>query len=84
MDTFLLTKQDDFIWLRQIESNRDKDVFITWKPYTSEYQLLPDSVIEWRDAVAKKYLYEDPENPISYLVTEKEELSNQCKTSDPQ
>jgi len=67
----LADKQDDFIWLRQIESNRDKDVFITWKPYTSEYQLLPDSVIEWRDAVAKKYLYEDPENPISYLVTEK-------------
>jgi hypothetical protein len=65
-------KQDDFIWLRQIESNRDKDVFITWKPYTSEYQLLPDSVVSWRDAVAKKYLFEDPENPISYLVTEKE------------
>lgn len=61
----------DFIWLRQIESNRDKDIFITWKPYNSEYQLLPDSVVEWRDAVAKKYLYEDPENPISYLVTEK-------------
>jgi hypothetical protein len=67
----LADKTDDFIWLRQIESNRDKDVFITWKPYTSEYQLLPDSVVEWRDAVAKKYLYEDPENPISYLVTEK-------------
>ena len=68
----LADKQDDFIWLRQIESNKDRDVFITWKPYTSEYQLMPDSIVEWRDAVAKKYLYEDPENPISYLVTEKE------------
>jgi hypothetical protein len=68
----LADKQDDFIWLRQIESNRDRDVFITWKPYTSEYQLMPDSIVEWRDAVAKKYLYEDPENAISYLVTEKE------------
>ena len=68
----LADKQKDFIWLREIESNRDRDIFITWKPYTSEYQLLPDSIVEWRDAVAKKYLYEDPENPISYLVTEKE------------
>lgn len=71
----LADKQDDFIWLRQIESNRDKDVFITWKPYTSEYQLLPDSVVEWRDEVAKKYLYEDPENPISYIVTERKNFA---------
>jgi hypothetical protein len=75
----LADKQDDFIWLRQIESNRDRDIFITWKPYTSEYQLLPDSVIEWRDAVAKKYLYEDPENPISYLVTERENFDVSAK-----
>ncbi len=68
----LADKQNDFIWLRQIEAEKDKDVFITWKPYESEYQLLPDSVVTWRDATAKKYLYEDPENPISYLVTEKE------------
>lgn len=66
----LADKQDDFVWLRQMEAERDKDIFITWKPYESEYQLLPDSVVAWRDATAKKYLYEDPENPISYLVTE--------------
>lgn len=71
----LADKQSDFVWLRQIEANRDKDIFITWKPYESEYQLLPDSIVAWRDAVAKKYLYEDPENPISYLVTERENFS---------
>jgi len=68
----LADKQHDFIWLRQIEAEKDKDIFITWKPYESEYQLLPDSVLAWRDEVAKKYLFEDPENPISYLVTERE------------
>lgn len=67
----LADKQNDFVWLRQMEAERDKDIFITWKPYESEYQLLPDSIVAWRDAVAKKYLYEDPENPVSYLVTEK-------------
>ena len=75
----LADKSNDFIWLRQIESNRDKDIFITWKPYTSEYQLLPDSVIEWRDQVAKKYLFEDPENPVSYLVTERENFDVSAK-----
>jgi hypothetical protein len=68
----LADKQNDFVWMRQIESNRDKDVFITWKPYEIEYQLLPDSIVAWRDAVAKKYLFEDPDNPLSYLVTERE------------
>lgn len=75
----LADKTDDFIWLRQIEANKDKDVFITWKPYASEYQLLPDSVIEWRDQVAKQYLFEDPENPVSYLVTERENFGISAK-----
>jgi hypothetical protein len=69
----LADRQPDFVWLRQIEPNTDKDIFITWKPYESEYQLLPDSIIAWRDAIAKKYLFEDPKNPISYLITERED-----------
>lgn len=69
----LADKRDDFVWLRQINPDTDKDIFITWKPYESEYQFLPDSIIAWRDATAKKYLFEDPKNPISYLVTERED-----------
>ena len=65
-------KQNDFIWFRQIELEADKDVFITWKPYESEYQLLPDSLVVWRDATAKKYLFEDPDNPVSFIMTETE------------
>ncbi|HEX5170458.1 MAG TPA: DUF4837 family protein [Cyclobacteriaceae bacterium] len=68
----LADKQNDFIWFRQIELEVDKDVFITWKPYESEYQLLPDSLIAWRDATTKKYLFEDPENVASYILTETE------------
>lgn len=68
----LADKQSDFIWFRQIELEVDNNVFLTWKPYESEYQLLPDSLIAWRDEVAKKYLYEDPDNPVSYILTETE------------
>lgn len=65
-------KQRDFIWLRAIEPEVDKDIWVTWKSYESEYQLLPDSLIAWRDATAKKYLFGDPADPVSYVVTELE------------
>jgi Domain of unknown function (DUF4837) len=68
----LADQQKDFIWFRQIEMEVDKDIFVTWKPYESQYQMLPDSLIEWRDETARKYLFGDPENPISYLMTETE------------
>lgn len=66
----LANKTSDFVWLRQMDAQVDKDVFIAWKKYESEYQLLPDSLIAWRDNIAAKYLFEDPEQPDSYLVTE--------------
>lgn len=66
----LADRQNDFVWLRQMEPNADKDIFISWKKYTSEYQLLPDSIIQWRNDIAARYLFEDPEQPDSYLVTE--------------
>ncbi len=62
--------QTDFVWLRQIDAYVDKDVFISWKPYESEYQFLPDSLIAWRNSITRRYIFEDPENPNSYLVTE--------------
>src|SRR5690606_20467333 len=40
--------------------------------YESEYQFLPDSLIAWRNETAKNYLFEDPGNPVSYLVTEEQ------------
>lgn len=66
----LADKQADFIWFRQMDAAVDKDIFIAWKKYTSEYQLLPDSLIAWRNRIASRYLFEDPDQPDSYLVTE--------------
>jgi hypothetical protein len=67
----LADKQTDFVWMRQIEANQDRDIFITWKPYRRESQLIPDSILYWRDETARQYLYEDPEFPDSFLVTER-------------
>jgi hypothetical protein len=66
----LADNQADFVWLRQMDAQVDKDIFITWKKYESEYQLLPDSLIAWRNDIASRYLFEDPAQPDSYLVTE--------------
>ncbi|MFN3839839.1 MAG: DUF4837 family protein [Cyclobacteriaceae bacterium] len=63
-------KQPDFVWLRQMDAKVDKSVFITWKRYESEYQFLPDSLVSWRNQVLRNYLFEDPDNPDSFLVTE--------------
>lgn len=63
-------QQSDFAWVRLMKPEIDNSIFISWKPYESEYQLLPDSLIAWRDAIAKQYLFDDPDNPESYVVTE--------------
>lgn len=75
----LADKQPDFVWLRSMTAETDKDVFVAWKPYESEYQLLPDSIIAWRNEICKKYLYEDPEEPLSYLVTEQKDAKVQAR-----
>lgn len=65
-------QQSDFVWFRKMETRIDKNIFVGMKPYESEYQLLPDSLIAWRDQIAHKYLFGDPANPTSYLMTEQE------------
>jgi hypothetical protein len=65
----LADKQNNFVWFRQVDAQVDKDVFLAWKKYESEYQLLPDSLLAWRNEIAREYLFEDPDNRDSYLVT---------------
>jgi hypothetical protein len=75
----LADRTKDFVWFRQIGPNSDKDIFITYRPYVSEYQLLPDSLLELRDQTLKKYIFEDPEKPDTYLVTERKEAPIQAR-----
>lgn len=63
-------QESDFFWARQINAHDDKDIFIARKKYTSQTQFLKDSLIAFRDAVCKKYLFENPERPETHLLTE--------------
>jgi hypothetical protein len=64
-------QQTDFLWLRTPGAEIDKNFFMARKPYESEYQLLPDSLIAWRESICRHYIFEDPEQPESYITTER-------------
>lgn len=61
---------NDFLWIRFPEVNFDKNIFFAHKPYTSEKQFETDSIVAWRDSIAIKNLYGNPENENSFVKTE--------------
>jgi hypothetical protein len=65
-------EQENFSWFRSPEAEIDKNFFIATKPYTSEYQLLPDSILQWRETITSSYIFEDPDQPSSYITVEKD------------
>jgi len=60
----------NFIWLRDMKYNVDRSIFITWQQYTSETMFEKDTIVQWRNKVAKKYLYADTDDSLSYVKTE--------------
>jgi hypothetical protein len=62
--------QKDFAWLRQINPADDKDIFIASKPYSSKDDFKEENLLNFRNSICKKYLFEDPEQHDTYLVTE--------------
>lgn len=66
----LVMNNNEFLWVRQINPKDDKDVFIARAPYTSQEMFKKENLIDFRDQFCKKYLFEDPEMPDSYLITE--------------
>lgn len=66
----LVVNQPGFIWFRQINDESDKDVFITYKNFNSEKSFKQENIINFRDSVAMKQLFEDPAQTDTYIVTE--------------
>lgn len=64
-------KKDDFLWLRHPEREVDRNIFIAQKAYTSEQAFLGDSILAWRQQIAGKYLFGDPERPQSFITIQK-------------
>jgi Domain of unknown function (DUF4837) len=66
----LADNQKDFVWLRQINPLDDKDVFIARKKYNSPADFKKQNLIKFRNEICQQYLFEDPEDLDTYLLTE--------------
>ena len=68
-------EDENFIWLSQLGNDLFRNIFIAWKPYTSESQFEKDSIVKWRDELGKKYLFGSGETDTSsYLATDQRYL----------
>jgi hypothetical protein len=68
----LVENNPEFLWVRQINPKDDRNIFIARTPYVSTAQFDFANMIRFRNEVCRKYLFEDPDIPDSYLVTETE------------
>lgn len=66
----LVVNQPGFVWFRQINAESDKNLFITYRPYSSEKAFTKESIIQLRDSVARFQLFEDPADQETFITTE--------------
>ncbi|OEK00034.1 hypothetical protein BFP97_00225 [Roseivirga sp. 4D4] len=65
--------EDDFMWVRALPAvGPSKNLFVYSKPYTSQDEFKYENIIKLRNEAGKKYIYGDPENKESYMITETE------------
>lgn len=65
-------QEDNFIWIRYLDPEIDRSVFITYTDYSSENQFEKENLIHFRDSVVRQHIFGDPENKESFMVTEAE------------
>ncbi|GGZ38969.1 hypothetical protein GCM10007049_35300 [Echinicola pacifica] len=66
---------DNFLWARQptpTTQRADISLFIYETDYTSEEQVFPENIISMRDDILKTRVFGDPDNPSSYIITERQ------------
>lgn len=65
--------EDDFMWVRALPAvGPSKNLFVYSKPYTSQDEFKHENIVKLRNEAGKKYIYGDPENKESYMITETE------------
>lgn len=67
--------EKSFLWLRQPTPNENRpdiSIFYYEQDYNNEEQTFPENILKLRDSVASKYIFGDPEDPQSYMTSEKQ------------
>lgn len=65
----LVMNEPDFMWFRKMDNVEDKSFFVSYKTYKSEADFKEEAIVAWRDEIAAKYIYGDPDNANSYMRT---------------
>ena len=66
---------EDFLWLRSptpTQNRPDISLFFYETDYTAEEQTFPANILSLRDSIAGKHIFADPENPSSFMTSEKQ------------
>lgn len=66
----IAVESDNFLWLRSLTQDVDKNVFLSWVDYTSEGLFSQDSLLKLRTELSKPYILYKPEDKESYMLTE--------------
>lgn len=72
---------NNFIWLRNV-GEIDKNLFLTYLPYTSEEIFKNSNLIGLRDSITKVNIFEDPENLESYTMVDSVNMQTEFMTVD--
>jgi len=62
-----------FVWIRSpgtANESIDKNILLSYKPYTSETSFNKGEIIAWRNKITKDKVFENPENLDSYMETD--------------
>ncbi|MDH5599344.1 MAG: DUF4837 family protein [Cyclobacteriaceae bacterium] len=65
-------QKKNFVWIRNMGQEIDKNIFIYTTDYLSEEQFTKEELINLRNKICLDNLYEDPAMTDSYVVTETE------------
>lgn len=67
--------EKSFLWLRQPTPNQNRpdiSIFYYEQDYKTEEQTFPENILKLRDSVASKHIFGDPEDPQSFMTSEKQ------------
>jgi hypothetical protein len=53
----IAVQDSNFVWVRLLDNKVDKSVWVTWKPYRDQSIFERENLLQFRNSVAKKYIW---------------------------
>ncbi len=66
----LAKNEDNFVWLRQLGRETDRNIFIAYREYDEEGLFSKNSILDLRESIAKTYIF-DSQKPEIFMTTQR-------------